>query len=187
MRLLGIDEAGRGCCAGPLCMAGAILHKEIEDLTDSKKLTEKKREELFPIIKENADFHIVFKSAKEIDEKGLSTCLKEALKEILTSLNHDKALFDGNTNFGIQNLQTMIKADLKVPQVSAASILAKVSRDRYMKEIAKRYPNYLFEKHKGYVTKKHIELIKEFGYCREHRKSYKIKALSELRQGILFE
>jgi ribonuclease HII len=188
MRLLGIDEAGRGCCAGPLCVAGAILHKTIEDLTDSKKLTEKKREELFPIIKENADFHIVFKSAKEVDEKGLSTCIKEALKEILKSLpNHDEALFDGNTNFGISNLNTMIKADLKVPVVSASSILAKVSRDRYMKEIAKKYPNYLFEKHKGYVTKKHIELIKKFGYCDEHRRSYKIKALEELRQGSLFE
>ena len=188
MRLLGIDEAGRGCCAGPLCVAGAILHKTIEDLTDSKKLTEKKREELFPIIKENADFHIVFKNAKEIDEKGLSTCIKEALKEILESLpNHDKALFDGNTSFGIPNLKTMIKADLKVREVSASSILAKVSRDRYMKEIAKKYPNYLFEKHKGYVTKKHIELIKKFGYCDEHRRSYKIKALKELKQGSLFE
>ena len=178
MRLLGIDEAGRGCCAGPLCVAGAILHKDIDGLTDSKQLSPKKREKLFPIIQENSTYYIVFKSASEIDQKGLSTCIKEALQEILSKLEYDEVIFDGNSTFGVSGLQTMIKADLKIPAVSAASILAKVSRDRYMVKLAKKYPEYLFEKHKGYVTKLHKEMMKKYGRCDEHRKSYKIKGLS---------
>jgi len=188
MKLLGIDEAGRGCCAGPLCVAGAILHHDIDGLTDSKKLTPKKREKLFPLIKQNATYHIVFKSASEIDKKGLSTCIKESLQEILQKLEYDEVIFDGNSTFGVQGLQTMIKADLKVPAVSTASILAKVSRDRYMVELAKKYPQYQFEKHKGYVTKLHKEMMKKYGRCEEHRKSYKIKGLfEEFSQGSLFE
>jgi len=89
-------------------------------------------------------------------------------------------LFDGNSSFGVENLQTMIKADAKVPEVSAASILAKVTRDRSMIEASKIYPEYEFEKHKGYITKRHIELIKKYGYCEIHRKSYKLKALEGL-------
>jgi ribonuclease HII len=184
MRLLGIDEAGRGCIAGPLCVAGAVLHDEIKGLTDSKKLSEKKREELFPLIQKNSDYHVVFKSAKEVDKKGISTCMKEALEEILQKLSHDKVIFDGNTTFGVIGLETLVKADLKVPAVSGASILAKVSRDRYMKEVAKKYPHYGFEKHKGYGTKAHRELIAKHGQCNEHRKSFKIKSL---QQGSLFD
>ncbi len=184
MKLLGIDEAGRGPLAGPLCVAGVVLQKDIKELNDSKKLTEKKREELFEKIVQNSDYHIVFKSALEIDTKGISTCLKESLEEIIKTLNHEDVLFDGNSTFGVVGLKTMIKADAKVAEVSAASILAKVSRDRYMKDIAKKYPLYQFEKHKGYGTKLHRNIIQQYGRCEEHRKSFKIKSLNK---GSLFE
>ncbi len=178
--LLGIDEAGRGPLAGPLVVAGVILKEKIEGLKDSKKLTEKRRERLFDEIKKKSLYKIVFVDNKRIDKIGISNSLKEAIEEIIESfkeIENLEMLIDGNRNFGIENLKFLIKADSKIDEVSSASILAKVSRDRYMKEIAKRYPNYQFEKHKGYGTKKHIELIKEFGYSDLHRRSYKIKSL----------
>jgi ribonuclease HII len=177
MILCGIDEAGRGPLAGDLVFAGVILKKKIKGLTDSKKLSAKKREELFDKIIKNSTYHIVKHSPKEIDELGLSRCIAASLEEIKTKLKADKYLFDGNKTFGVEGIETMIKADDKVLEVSAASILAKVTRDRSMIEASKLYPNYEFEKHKGYITKKHIELIKKYGYCDIHRKSYKVKAL----------
>jgi len=184
--LCGIDEAGRGPIAGPLVVAGVIIKKEIKELNDSKILSEKKREALFPEIIKNSTYHIVFTSAKTIDEKGLSTCLKNSINEIMIKLSKDanEFLMDGNTSFGIQTLQHKIKADATVQEVSAASILAKVSRDRYMYEISKKYPVYNFNKHKGYGTKAHTELIKEYGRCKEHRFTFKLKALGEDMQGI---
>lgn len=186
--LCGIDEAGRGPLAGPLVVAGAIIKESITGLNDSKVLSEKKRELLFDKIKENCDYHIVFVDAQTIDEKGLSACLKNSIMEIMQTLNKkaDEFLMDGNTSFGIQTLQHKIKADATVQEVSAASILAKVSRDRYMCQIAGKYPNYNFEKHKGYGTKAHVEKIKLFGKCELHRKSFKLKALDEVNQGTLF-
>ncbi|MEJ2373664.1 MAG: ribonuclease HII [Sulfurimonas sp.] len=178
--LCGIDEAGRGCCAGDLVIAGCIFKEEtpkIEGLTDSKKLTEKKREELFEIVKELTHHHIVVKSSQEIDQKGISKCMQDALLEIKSILKTSEYLFDGNTTFGVENLKTMVKADGKVAEVSAASILAKVTHDKNIIADAKKYPNYQFEKHKGYATPSHIELIKQYGYSPIHRKSYKIKAL----------
>ncbi len=192
MEICGIDEAGRGPVAGPMVYAGCVFKMEngkwkmenyFNELNDSKKLTAKKREELFEIIKENSIYHIVFKSNDEIDEKGLSQCIKESLIEIKEELNADKYLFDGNSNFGIKGIETIIKGDTKIKEISAASILAKVSRDNFMIQISKKYPEYKFEKHKGYITKEHIELIKKHGYCDIHRKSYKLKAL----QKTLFE
>ena len=179
--LCGIDEAGRGPLAGPLVVAGVILEKEILGLNDSKKVTEKKREKLFEEIKESSKYHIVFKSAKEIDEFGISFCLKSSILEIIEHLKEftDNFLMDGNTNFGIQNLQKEIKADAKYKEVSAASILAKVSRDRFMDSISSQYPNYDFIKHKGYGTKAHIEAIKKFGRSDIHRFSYKIKGVDK--------
>ena len=151
--LCGIDEAGRGPIAGPLVVAGVILKKSIKELNDSKILSEKKREELFPIIIKNSKYHIVFTDAKTIDEKGLSACLKNSINEIIAALKDDDVTFlmDGNTSFGIDILQHEIKADATVKEVSAASILAKVSRDRYMCEIAPSYPIYNFQKHKETV------------------------------------
>jgi len=176
--LCGIDEAGRGPLAGDLVMAGCILREEIEGLNDSKKLTAKRREELYEkIVSSSASYHIVKFSAQDIDNKGISQCLREGLREIISRVDAQSYLFDGNSNFGVANVETMIKADGKVPAVSAASILAKVTHDRDILELAKKYPHYQLQKHKGYGTKLHIEMIKKYGYSPIHRKSYKIKAL----------
>ena len=177
MSLCGIDEAGRGPIAGPLVMAGVILHKEISGLNDSKVLTEKKRELLFPIILENSNYHIVSFSAQDIDEKGISWCLSQGLKSIMAHLDSEDFLFDGNSTFGVTGLRTMVKADAVVPEVSAASILAKVTRDREMVEFAKHYSEYGFEEHKGYGTAVHVDAIKKHGYSPIHRRSFKLKAL----------
>ena len=177
MALCGIDEAGRGPIAGPMLMAGVILHRDIEGLNDSKKLTAKQREELFDKIIENSTFHIVSLSARQIDELGISACIKKGLEEIIDLLSADDYLFDGNSTFGTSGLRTMVKADTKIAEVSAASILAKVTRDREMVEVSKKFPQYGFDKHKGYGTKAHIDTIKQFGYCSIHRKTFKLKAL----------
>ncbi|WP_201352002.1 ribonuclease HII [Hydrogenimonas urashimensis] len=177
--LCGIDEAGRGPLAGPLVMAGVILYEPIEGLTDSKKLTEKRREALYETIVKDAAWHIVSFDAAAIDKKGISACLIAGLKEIMRTLLAAEYLFDGNTTFGIAGLRCQVKADLTVPQVSAASILAKVTRDRTMVELAKAYPAYGFERHKGYGTQSHIEAIRKNGYTPVHRRSYRIKALEQ--------
>jgi ribonuclease HII len=176
-KLCGIDEAGRGPIAGDLVMAGCILAKKIQGLGDSKKLSEKKREALFEEIIQTASYHIVTFAPQEIDTKGISACLANGLKEIMQHLQADTYLFDGNTTFGVQGLETMVQADGKVDEVSAASILAKVTHDREIYKQALLYPLYEFEKHKGYGTKRHVELIKQHGYCEIHRKSYRLKAL----------
>lgn len=177
--MCGIDEAGRGPLAGPLVVAGTVLIQDIIGLNDSKVLSEKKREELFDEIIKKSKYHIVFKSAKEIDDFGISSCLKSSILEIIENLKEfsDFFLMDGNTNFGIEILQKEIKADAKYPQVSAASILAKVSRDRFMVKISEDFKEYDFKKHKGYGTKAHIEAIKKFGRSPIHRTSYKIKGI----------
>jgi len=186
MEICGIDEAGRGPIAGPLVVAGCIFEMEdgklrienyLDMLNDSKKLSAKKREELFEIIKKTCKYHIVFVDNEIIDKKGLSFAINYALNEIKNTLKAETYLFDGNSNFGVEGIQTVIKGDLKIKQISAASILAKVSRDKYMCEIADKYPNYNFKKHKGYITKAHIEEIKRHGFSDIHRKSYKLKAL----------
>ena len=177
--LCGIDEAGRGPLAGELVVAGCISESHIDELNDSKKLTEKKREILYELIIKNSKYHIVSISPKKIDENGISFCIKNALIEIMQNLQADEYLFDGNTTFGVDNLKCMIKADGKIAQVSAASILAKVTHDREIIKEAQKYPEYEFEKHKGYGTARHIELIKKYGYCDIHRRSYKIKALQK--------
>lgn len=185
-KLCGIDEAGRGPLAGPLVVAGVILNKKIKELDDSKKLSEKKREELFDKIIKNSSYHIVFSSAKHIDEKGISACLKNSILEIMENLKDkaDEFLMDGNTSFGIVSLQHKIKADASIKEVSAASILAKVSRDRYMNEIAPKYKDYDFDKHKGYGTKAHIDAIKQYGRSDEHRSTFRLKALGEEKIGV---
>jgi len=177
--LCGIDEAGRGPLAGPLIMAGVILYDPIEGIGDSKQLTEKKREKLFETIIKDCAYHIVSFDAETIDEIGISSCLIQGIKEIMRTLPAEKYLFDGNTSFGIEGLEHRVKADHDIPQVSAASILAKVTRDRFMIEMAKRFPQYSFEKHKGYGTREHVEAIKMHGYSPLHRKSFKIKSLQQ--------
>ncbi|MDH4944727.1 ribonuclease HII [Sulfurimonas sp. C5] len=178
--LCGIDEAGRGCIAGDLVVAGCIFLENtpnISGLNDSKKITEKKRYQLYDSVTASTQYHIVTKSPQEIDEKGISVCMREALEEIKSQLNAKEYLFDGNTTFGVKDLKTMVKADGKVPEVSAASILAKVTHDRNIVAEAQNYPEYGFEKHKGYGTAPHIASIQKHGYSPIHRQSYKIKAL----------
>ncbi|MFV0480566.1 MAG: ribonuclease HII [Campylobacteraceae bacterium] len=177
--LCGIDEAGRGCLAGPLVVAGCVLKNEVLGLADSKVLSAKKREELYLKITQNAEFKICSFSHDIIDKKGLSICLKEA---ILTIKNHFKdceILMDGNTAFGVAGVRTLIKADATIKEVSAASILAKVTRDRFMIKMDKLYPNYQFAKHKGYGSSLHVNCIKEFGASPIQRLSFKIKSLSQ--------
>ena len=182
--LCGIDEAGRGPIAGDLVVAGCIFYSDtkIDGLNDSKKISEKRRYELFEEILPKTINHVVVISPNVIDEFGISKCMTKALEEIKFTLNADEYLFDGNTTFGVEGLDTMVKADGKVAEVSAASILAKVVHDLNIIRDSKTYPEYGFEKHKGYGTKLHVEMIKKYGYCPIHRRSFKLKAL----QGTLF-
>ncbi len=170
----GIDEAGRGPLAGALVVAGVVLSKRIDGLKDSKKLTEKKREKLYEIIKQNSNWFIYEVSSDKIDEIGLSKAIKEALEAIKNHFKNEKFLFDGNSTFGVSGIETLVKADDKVASVKAASILAKVYRDKQMIEYSKIYPQYGFEKHKGYGTKAHKEAILKYGLSPIHRKSFKI-------------
>ena len=178
--LCGIDEAGRGPLAGDLVIAGVVLHHQLEGLMDSKKLTEKKRELLFDVIIKNASFHIVSFSPQQIDSDGLSVCLNRGLESIKENLEAEIYLFDGNQTFGVLGINTLVKADTKVAEVSAASILAKVTHDRAIIKASKEFPLYGFEKHKGYGTKAHILAIQKHGYCKIHRRSFKVKQLNGL-------
>ncbi|MEA3490331.1 MAG: ribonuclease HII [Campylobacterota bacterium] len=180
LTLCGIDEAGRGPLAGPLVMAGVILADRVEGLTDSKKLSQKGREALYPQIIDASRHHIVIFTNREIDDEGISACLHSGLEDIKRFFGEVEYLFDGNSTFGVDGISTMVKADLKVEEVSAASILAKVTRDRMMNDYAKIYPSYGFEKHKGYGTATHIAMMREHGRCTIHRQSFRVKALDEL-------
>lgn len=179
-KICGIDEAGRGCLAGDLCIAGVVLNAEIKGLNDSKKLSQTKREKLYDEICKNSKFKIVTFTSLQVDEFGLSKCLNLGLCEIVEFFKKDyEFIFDGNSKFGVNCLKTMIKADALVKEVSAASILAKVTRDKNLVKADEIYPNFGFLKHKGYATNFHIKMIKEFGYTEFHRKSYHIKALEK--------
>ena len=118
-------------------------------------------------------------TSKDVDELGLSQCLNLGLREIIKHFKNCEFIFDGNSKFGIESLKTMVKADALIKEVSAASILAKHTRDENLKKANEKYPNFEFLSHKGYATQKHIELIKAYGYTEFHRKSYKIKALEK--------
>lgn len=182
--ICGIDEAGRGPLAGPVCAACVVLPKGvvIEGVNDSKKLSEKKRDALFDVIKEKAlDYGIAFASEKEIDEINILQATFLAMRravEKLEKVKPDFALIDGNKKPGLEIAErTVIKGDSKSANIAAASILAKVTRDRYMLEMAEKYPEYRFEKHKGYGTKLHYEMIEKYGICDIHRKSFLKKVL----------
>jgi ribonuclease HII len=177
MQLCGIDEAGRGPIAGSLVIAGVILTRPIDGLMDSKKLTESKREKLYPQIIENSLYHIVSFSAAEVDAWGISQCITRGLTGIQQELGEQEYLFDGNSTFGVEGIRTMVKADTKIPEVSAASILAKVTHDREMLLFDTEYPEYGFAKHKGYGTKAHMEALAKHGRCEHHRKSFRVKCL----------
>ena len=140
--LCGIDEAGRGPLAGDLVMAGVILKEPIIGLMDSKVLSEKKREALYPLIIEHSLYHIVSFSPQQIDSEGLSICLGKGLESIQKALEAEVYLFDGNQTFGVLGITTMVKADTKIPEVSAARILARVTHDRAIIEASKRHPKF---------------------------------------------
>ncbi len=177
--LCGIDEAGRGCLAGPLVVAGVILTGEVEGLGDSKQLSEKKREALYEKIVKNSHYEVIFTDNQTIDDIGLSLALKRSIITIIKKLSPSHTIMDGNTTFGVEGVEAIIKADANIDEVSAASILAKVSRDRFIISQDSQYPEYGFAKHKGYGTKAHIAMIAKHGLSPLHRKSFKIKSLSQ--------
>ena len=181
LAILGIDEVGRGPWAGPLVVGACVLgDAQIEGLTDSKKLTPKKREALVPIIQEKAAVGLGWVSAAELDELGMTAALCKACREAVKQIHvpFHEIIIDGTINFLrdtplASHVQVLTKADLLVPEVSAASIVAKVARDNYMYKLAEKYPGYGFEKHVGYGTAAHRKALEELGVCPEHRKSFR--------------
>lgn len=176
--ICGVDEAGRGPLAGPVCAAAVILPMDIEipGLNDSKKLSDKKRRELFPIICDKAvAYGIAFADHSEIDEINILQATYRAMERAISKLSvkADFALIDGNRakDFGLP-LETVVGGDGRSASIAAASVLAKVTRDDYMLEMAKTYPQYGFEIHKGYGTKAHYEALTEHGPCPIHRLSF---------------
>lgn len=176
--ICGVDEAGRGPLAGPVCAAAVILPKylEIPGLTDSKKLSDKRRRELFPEIQRQAlAYGIGFASEKEIDEINILQATFLAMERALAQLSipPELALIDGNRekDFGLP-VKTVIKGDSLSANIAAASILAKVSRDDLMLEMAREYPQYGFEVHKGYGTKAHYDAFRMYGPCPIHRQTF---------------
>ncbi len=173
--ICGIDEAGRGPLAGPVCAAAVILPEGcvIDGVNDSKKLTEKKREALFDVIKEKAlAYSIAVADEKEIDEVNILQATYLAMRRAFDGLNikPDMALVDGNRDplLGVPT-KTIVKGDANSMSIAAASILAKVTRDRFMLEMDKKYPEYQFAKHKGYGTKLHYEMLEKYGASEIHR------------------
>ena len=176
--LCGVDEAGRGPLAGPVCAAAVILPQncEIQGLNDSKKLTEKKREALFDVICAAAvSYGIAFATVEEIEEYNILGATFMAMNRAVAMLDPvpELALIDGNRNTGIQiPSRCIVGGDGKCADIAAASVLAKVTRDRYMRQMAELYPQYGFEKHKGYGTKAHYDAVRAYGPSPIHRPSF---------------
>lgn len=174
----GIDEAGRGPLAGPVCAAAVVLPKylELPGLNDSKKVPDRRRRELYDEIVQTAlSYGVAFASSQEIDEINILQATFLAMKRAVEQLKvpPELLLIDGNreTDFGIP-VRTIVKGDSKSANIAAASILAKVTRDRYMEQLALEYPQYGFEVHKGYGTKRHYEALSQYGPCPAHRRSF---------------
>lgn len=181
----GIDEAGRGPLAGDVYAAAVVLPPDtvIDGLNDSKKLSEKKREQLFDIVTDIAvSYSVGIATVEEIDEMNILQATFLAMRRAVENLSvtPDCALIDGNQrpHLSIEE-RTIIKGDACCESIAAASIIAKVSRDRYMKKIAEEYPQYMFEKHKGYGTKLHYEMIEKYGISPVHRKTFLKKILNK--------
>ena len=176
--ICGADEAGAGPLAGAVYAGAVILPREldIEGLNDSKQVSAKRREILFDEIQEKAvAWAVAWADEKEIDAMNILNARMLAMDRAIRSLKPapDYALIDGNRNKGISLVnETVVKGDSRSASIAAASILAKVSRDRYMEEMARRYPEYEFERHKGYPTKRHYELLRKYGPCPIHRRTF---------------
>ena len=177
-RVCGVDEAGRGPLAGPVCAAAVILPRGcvIEGLNDSKQLSEKRREALYDEIISRAErYGVAFATVEEIERLNILGATYLAMNRAIEALGAgiDLALIDGNRSEGIAYpCRTVIKGDAKCASIAAASVLAKVTRDRYMLALADRYPGYGFKKHKGYGTKQHCAALRELGPCAEHRAKF---------------
>lgn len=174
----GVDEAGRGPLAGPVCAAAVILPAGIviEGLNDSKKLSEKKREALFDIITENAvSWSVSLVDEKTIDEINILQATYRAMRQAVEGLPHpaDFAYIDGNRMEGMDlPYECVVSGDARIPSIAAASIVAKVTRDRLMRDFAVRYPVYGFERHKGYGSRVHHEALLRYGPCPIHRRTF---------------
>lgn len=188
VKIIGVDEAGRGPLAGPVVAAAAKLKnysEALQEINDSKKLTEKKREKLFDIILENFEIGIGIATPEEIDEINILNAtflaMRRALKDLEKKIEIDDTLILVDGNFKIReyfgNQEPVIKGDAKSLSIAAASIIAKVTRDRLMVEESKNYPEYQFEKHKGYGTKAHRTVLLQKGPTPIHRKSFLTKIL----------
>jgi ribonuclease HII len=181
---VGIDEVGRGCLAGPLVAGAVVLGPRINGLRDSKLLTRQQREALAARIERKAlAFGVGWATAAEIDQLGLTAANALAMQRALDliTLEYDHIIIDGSYNYlrGNPKAQTLIKADQKIKSVSAASIIAKVARDNYMRQQAELFPNYHFHRHVGYGTRLHREALQLHGICELHRLSFMpIKALA---------
>lgn len=179
--LIGIDEVGRGCWAGPLVAAAVILHRDIPGLNDSKKLSKQRRTELDSLIRADASIGLGWVTSREVDEMGLTTAVQVAMQRAYDQLDttSNQVIIDGNYNYlaHIPGTEAVIKADGSISAVSAASIVAKVARDQYMADLDAEYAQWEFDTHVGYGTAKHISLLKQYGISDIHRISYKpIKA-----------
>ena len=179
--IAGVDEAGRGPLAGPVCVASVILPDGayLEKINDSKKLTDKVKDKLYDEIKDIAvAYSIVLVSHEEIDRLNILYATFKGMCDAVDGLSvkPDYVLIDGNKISGMEiPHECVVKGDSKSISIAAASILAKVTRDRYMIELDKKYPEYNFKKHKGYPTKAHYEALKKYGASEVHRKSFNLK------------
>ena len=186
--IVGIDEAGRGPLAGPVAVGVVVVPEALDllalfpKLNDSKKLSEKRREEIFVRLQEeiksgNVVSLVILASSEKIDAKGIAVCIREAIASALLKLvpnpEHHQVYLDGSLKAPEQYTQeTVIGGDALIPAIMLASVVAKVTRDRYMLKQAELYPEYLFEQHKGYGTKRHMEKIREHGMSAIHRKTF---------------
>ena len=174
--IAGVDEVGRGCLAGPVIAASVILKRPIKGLIDSKRLSLKKREDLSQIIIKNSIFAIGAADSQEIDQINILQASLLAMQRSLEKLDMQpkKVLVDGNHIFETSiEIEAIVGGDNLIPSISAASIVAKVFRDRLMMAYSKEFPNYGFDKHKGYPTKLHKEMLKKYGLTRIHRRTFK--------------
>ena len=174
--IAGVDEVGRGCLAGPVIAASVILKRPIKGLMDSKRLSSKKREDLSQIIIKNSIFAIGAADSQEIDQINILQASLLAMQRSLEKLDMQpkKVLVDGNHIFETSiEIEAIVGGDNLIPSISAASIVAKVFRDRLMMVYSKEFQNYGFDKHKGYPTKLHKEMLKKYGLTRIHRRTFK--------------
>lgn len=177
MRIVGIDEVGRGSIAGPLVAAAVIINQPLDGLKDSKQLSRLQRENYSTQILKLADaYGIGWVSSAYVDQFGLSKAIRLAMSKAICQIKlpYDEVIIDGSINYlkNIKGCRAVIKADGFMAPVMAASVIAKVARDKYMIKMAKRYPGYMFESHVGYGTREHLKIVAELGLTKIHRRSF---------------